>query len=408
MIINLFKKITIVSTLLFVMYAPLTATTQRANAFLGDSASGSYLAFKESVLDNIAWALVDNTVKNMLRSTTAWINSGFKGKPLYVTDLSRFMTGVADSVAGEYISKSGLSYLCSPFQADILFALNIQYQATRNYGIQQCTLSGVVDNVDSFLEGDFIGGGGWDAWYAVTLTPQNNPYGALIQAQTVLDSKITSALKLKESEINRNRGFLDLVQCEDEVKKTNCRTVTPGSVIETQLNNTLGLSGDRLAVADEINEMIGAILNQLLTKTIGGKGGLRGTSDSYFNDTSNEPSQLSKEVAQVVDTYLGREKNYLSNETLALKIIDTKKANCSVLKKELSDSLGRQLMYITEEITTSKKHIEFIEGIQPRAISVAHALEELEKYTGQIIERNTTDLTVLRAEVAADDACKEK
>ncbi|MBI4155925.1 MAG: DUF5011 domain-containing protein [Candidatus Zambryskibacteria bacterium] len=57
--------------------------------------------------------------------------------------------------------------------------------------------------------------------------------------------------------------------------------VTPGSVINDQLTKVLGTTFSQLEAADELNEIIGALFEQLVGKVVGGIGnGLRGTSDT--------------------------------------------------------------------------------------------------------------------------------
>jgi hypothetical protein len=46
--------------------------------------------------------------------------------------------------------------------------------------------------------------------------------------------------------------------------KVNCKTYTPGSVIQQQLESTLDLPKDRLAIADEFDEVVAALVNQLI------------------------------------------------------------------------------------------------------------------------------------------------
>ncbi len=408
MIYTQLKKIAAVGCLaLICTLTPLTSTlsVQKAEALFG----AELLATKELTFDGFAWSLVDSAVQNMLRSTTAWINSGFEGKPLYVADVSRFMMKIGDDIANEYISREGLNFLCSPFQPDIMLALDIQYRESRNHGIQQCTLADMGENIRGFLEGDFIGGGGWDTWYSVTLSPQNNPYGAFINAQSVFESKTLTALDDAAKELDRNRGFLDLVQCDNKETQEGCKTVTPGAVIEQQLNETLSLGGKRLSAADEIDEMIGALLNQFVTKALGGKSGLRGSNTYYTEYESNASSTtaIGREIAQVVDTYLGREKNYLKNEELARKILQDKERNCTVLKKQLSTSLAYQLTTVTSNIEESKKHILYIESLS-KSISAATALTDMETYTSKIEGRVQTNITELGKEVDASSACIKK
>ena len=162
------------------MYTAIESTLSAAYNKLTQWYTGkNYL--KEFVLDPALWALVNIILQQMTRAMVDWINSGFEGKPAFIQDLNGFLLGVADNVAGNYIWGTGLNFLCSPFQLDIKFVLEIQYKQGRNLTPPQCTLSGVIGNVQGFLNGNFLSGG-WDGWFNVAMKPQNNPYGSLLLA----------------------------------------------------------------------------------------------------------------------------------------------------------------------------------------------------------------------------------
>jgi len=249
------------------------------------------LSLKETVLDGIAWQLINIVIQEMIRSVTAWVNSGFQGKPAFVTDLNGFLTDIADKYAGNYIYGSNLQFLCSPFKLNIQLALDIQYRKSKGGYRAECRLSDVIGDMDAFLNGDF-NAGGWDGWFAMTQTPSNNPYGALLEAETGLYLGVQNVQGQEMKLVDYGRGFLTMKQCtvsdtfDDTDAAANaqevCTNVTPGSVIETQLNTALSSPTHRLEVADEINELVGAVLSQLTSQIFSGVGGLLGLTNSNY------------------------------------------------------------------------------------------------------------------------------
>ena len=59
-------------------------------------------------------------------------------------------------------------------------------------------------------------------------------------------------------------------------KKKNGEVVNPGKVIETSLNNSLDLTNKRIAVADEINELIATLFSTLVSSILSSGDGLAG------------------------------------------------------------------------------------------------------------------------------------
>lgn len=245
------------------------------------SAAANSLALKEWTLDGIAWALTNLIIQQMSRSIITWINSGFEGSPAFVTDLNGFLLDVADVQAGNFLTELGLGFMCSPFKLDVQFALALQYQQAREYE-DQCRLTDVVDNIDNFLAGDFPSGG-WQGWFALTTQPGNNPYGALLLAQHELNVSITNAQGEQIKLLDFGRGFHSGELCEVFGLEENCWINNPGAVIENQLNNTLDSGRQRLIVADEINEILGALFAQLVQQVFTGAGGLLGLTTSGYS-----------------------------------------------------------------------------------------------------------------------------
>ncbi|MDP2642010.1 MAG: hypothetical protein Q8P21_01830 [bacterium] len=226
--------------------------------------------------DGIAIMIAKKFIERMVDSTVNWINNGFDGNPAYVIDPEQYFTDIADGVAGEFIAGSDLGFLCSPFQAQIRISLQKQYTQPEPF---QCTLTDVVGNIENFYN-DFSQGG-WDGWFSMTQNNANNPYGAYLEAKIELDSRIASAIGLKEQQLNWGRGFLSFSDCieyaqvdvgEGQTERGECikhgPIKTPGVAIEGQLENVLGTGIRQLELADEFDELIGALLGQLLQRSV--------------------------------------------------------------------------------------------------------------------------------------------
>ncbi len=81
------------------------------------------------------------------------------------------------------------------------------------------------------------------------------------------------------------------------LKDANGKVITPGTAIESTLNESLNTPGKRLTVADEIDELLGVLLSQLVTTALssasGGLAGLGsgGSNSSYWSSVSAQSTQ---------------------------------------------------------------------------------------------------------------------
>ncbi len=297
------------------------------------------LQLKELTFDGIAFALINIVLKEMIRSTTRWVNSGFQGSPAFVTDLGGFLTNIADKVAGNFIYGAGLGFLCSPFKLNVQLALDIQYQKTRGYQAQ-CRLSQVVSNMENFFNGNFFAGG-WDGWYEMALTTGGNPYSAKIEAEAALYASISNAQGQEIKLLDFGKGFMSKKVCNSKPGESamaqagaGCKIVTPGSVIEDQLNLSLGSPTRRLEVADEVNELVGALFSQLAQQVLGGIGGLLGLTDSssgggdYFDRMSAEREVLGQKDStnKPLESALQSEVKYYNLQKQMLALITDARA----------------------------------------------------------------------------------
>ncbi|KND47994.1 MAG: hypothetical protein AB201_00105 [Parcubacteria bacterium C7867-006] len=273
-------------------------------------------AFKEYVGDPLAYFAANIALKKISAQTVNWINSGFKGNPGYLTDPTQFFLDIGDNVASDFLSGPKMNMLCSPFNAQVRLALVKNY-ISQDEGNYSCTLSTLKNNYDQFI-GDFSQGG-WDGWFELTQNQSNNPYGAYLQAQISLSKELGIENNKYLKQLEQGKGFLSFQKCKAssvlsqsdinslgaagaKYKVGDCwnndyEVVTPGTVIENQINGVLGSGENRIIAADEIDEIVGALLNQLIGRVIGGGTGLLGasqssqTSPSLSQQLATEPTQ---------------------------------------------------------------------------------------------------------------------
>lgn len=326
----------------------------------------SAVANAKTLLNPIFYRIAQAAIQSMVRSTVKWINNGFDGSPAFATDLKATLLDAADVEAENFIGQltDNLS-INSPFKDEV--AQNIlaaYYLSTSKDGFflqNPYTLNQVSPDDRAFLRGDFSKGG-FRAWLATTQNPQNNHFGLDILARQAFNSRKAAVTGQIHEELGWGNGFLSWRKCDlkganivDNTKKETipilgadgkptgktteitgvlnlsekktCQSShieTPGSVISSQLNKSLGLGADSLIQADSFDEIVNALLSQLINQVMG-KGGLRGVSQpsaasggrSYFDQPSSTTGSAGVSVVssftQILDQQSSQLQTYLTN-----------------------------------------------------------------------------------------------
>ncbi len=331
--------------------------------------------FKEFVLDSIAGMFAKQIIRQLTTSVVNWINSGFEGSPSFITNPSSFFLDLADQETGRFLAKYGgpLTDLCSPFSIDLRISLAFKYHPN----IQQrytCTLGTIINNSKNAVEGASINGftagdfsqGGWPAFVSLTTEPQNNIYGAWLQADSELSLRVANLQIQQRDELNQGRGFLSWRKCtktgnenseerategtgegtyagpersyegsgEGYVPEEKCEVQTPGSVIVSALESNVNGPLHELQLADELNEIVNALFAQLVTQVLTkGLGGVSGSGPSDRNAYINQIMQEGPEAANAVnnqmlpnlETYINNTRQYKANKDASLNtILDVK------------------------------------------------------------------------------------
>jgi hypothetical protein len=264
---------------------------------------------KVFVIDPAARVAIRTIIRKLTAQTVNWINSGFQGNPAFVTDPKQFFLSVGDNVASNFLSGSSVNQLCTPFKAQIRLALVKNYVTeNENYS---CTLSILKNNFNQFTQ-DFSQGG-WDGWFEVTQSTENNPYNAYFAAKSELSRKIDTEKTKYQAQLSLGNGFLSYEKCKPssvlsqsdinslgaagtkykvgdcwinpQTGKADVESVTPGGVIEKQLEGALGTGLKQLELAKSFDEILSALVTQLFSRVVGGGSGTGNNTDQLLDRT---------------------------------------------------------------------------------------------------------------------------
>ena len=287
---------------------------------------------KERCLDKIAKYLATKLLDEITLATVDWINSGFEGQPLYLTDPEGFFNNIATEeinlVTGVFTDPQRI--LEYPFgqviMTSILQGLQQDFYHEAQFSLNEVLAHGTYEE---FHEDFSIGG--W-AGYTALFETNNNPFGQYFDTQDHLSRQIagtshSTAIDFKR-ELNESGGFLsqrrcimsqtgedDYIASDDEsegqyyvpsggpvpdavyahesvnydtesgvpptedqadaidvfVMRSQCaewKNMTPGGVISDQIKNAVNIPNEELLLVDELNESIGLIIDALLTQLV--------------------------------------------------------------------------------------------------------------------------------------------
>jgi hypothetical protein len=205
--------------------------------------------------DSFAYCLVNRAIAYIADATKQWIRSGFKGNPAFVDDPKAFFQQVADFEFQNFMEELAGELLCEPFRIQVINNVNRSYVG-QNYMWERarCTI-GSDSNFEAFLRGEYFD---FDIWLNYTQNPANNPLGAYLLAEGELRRRILAEQNAITIELNWGDGYFSWK--DEETGKT----ITPGRMIQSELENRLGLDKNRLILADEFDEVITELVDYLI------------------------------------------------------------------------------------------------------------------------------------------------
>ncbi len=330
---------------------------------------GPGVAQRQTYWNSIFFFAMRIFLREITMSIVNWINTGFQGNPSFIQDPKGFLQKDADRVIGNFIQSSDLNFLCEPFKINVKLTLGLQYTPFKD--TINCRLTDVLKNTEGaykdFMDGDFVGGGGWESWLAVTTVPQNNQMGVMLMSETKLNAEINDETLLKNGELSWGNGILSMKECTRTTKNLDgkvigtekykgdsgfyiysdpvgtvtsqsskalysenqkdmlftgtvdeqCQIVTPGTMISDQLHNATDWDTDALNVADDINEIVGALGNFVITKAINKGFALINKDELSPNDPSwrDGIKQMQSQIGNDMNI-VGKNPNYEPNPAI--------------------------------------------------------------------------------------------
>jgi hypothetical protein len=326
----------------------------------------SSLWTKEWVLDGLGWWVAKMILSQVTRSIVQWINSGFQGSPSFVQDLEGFALRMADQAAGLYLANLGspllTQFVCAPFRLNLQIAISTSYRYNRSgmpYGASRCTITNAMQNIDRFTDGSFIHGG-WNAFYQMSSQPLTyTPYGEYLAAQNELALRASVSVRNENRLLNFGNGFFSSKVCDmvqtAAVPRERCMVSTPGQVISENLNFHLTAGSRSLIAADELNEILGALLGQLAQTAITGANGLLGMSnntgytlpqgvEAMENEQDTIGNTTKSNYLTELDAQIAREQKYRDAITQIIPMLQ------AINNTESLAEAGRATMLLNETI----------------------------------------------------------
>lgn len=265
-----------------------------------------------------SWDQIANMITKMMIGTITaslvnWIQTGgmYPGGgtgSLFVNDILGYMTAVADSAAGKYLEQvldpEIFNLLCTNWRNQ--FA-NLLQRTSRPqlpaFQRARCTLTDIMRNFGADV-GSYSPYAANAYWQQIR-QPQNNIYDSFLNAYYARSTLAERQVSTAQSELSFGQGFLSWKKTEKvgaDMKclkwseeynygKRDCLMLeevpiykevikTPGKIIEDNLADTFGSGVRSLEVADELNEIIAAIIQRLITEILMGGAGVGGWSPS--------------------------------------------------------------------------------------------------------------------------------
>ncbi|EFK95323.1 hypothetical protein LDC_2671 [sediment metagenome] len=192
--------------------------------------------------------------------------------------------------------------------------------------------------------GNFNASDFWDNFLEINTNDSNNAYGSYLNLSKDLENIIGEKNSKMLDDVNRNGGFMSIQKCVSgdsvtygessqqtacnktyqscmESSNTSscessyksclnnatssevCKYVTPGSIVANEVSEVIGIERESIQLADEFDELIEALITQLVSKIFDGdSGGLSGISNSDLTSAQTDISEEKYQLLKMYDT----------------------------------------------------------------------------------------------------------
>src|SRR3989338_3097602 len=254
--------------------------------------------------DCIAWNISKAMLSAFSKQVVNWVqtagvsNTGLTGQALFVRDWDRYLLDAANAASNVFIQELQATQLCEPFVTELkkIFSAGGGFSIVAISGggfgggiftgsggsapfnqLLNCNLNSVTTNFQLFF--DDFNNGGWNTWTNL-ISPEVNPFSNYMTVMIEKESREARAVQAARLEAESSDGFLGVKQCTgigtwgdfdfdiDEGSGgflgKDCPIVTPGILVEAEMRKVLESEVDQLNTADELDEILSVLLQQLL------------------------------------------------------------------------------------------------------------------------------------------------
>jgi hypothetical protein len=321
------------------------------------SASADSLDTNDTCLKSIGRMVTKLLLQKITVSTVNWINTGYEGKPTFLSNEDDFWGNIAKNeilqfgleIDNQTLFPFGKAFMEAQAQAfQRQFADNAQYSLDKLIADTNPQYSSITFNAD-------FSQGGWAAWDAMTQIPANNPLGFQLLASNELQLRLEgtgqSYAQSLRDDIQRGMGFMSQDICVNpegvtheeneaalagDTTKSRClewKHVTPGSIIAETATNAVNYPNNQLLKSEDLNDAVAAILdaviNQWSTKLFSNTGfagiSTQGSDGSYFHNTNAQTSyntQVENDFPYANSTWLKENPDFNIRTDLTQALID--------------------------------------------------------------------------------------
>ena len=293
-------------------FGDVPATSKSGNVINGVTAGTTMgTCINDVILIPLARAAIRTMLQTMTQDTINFINgSNGTGQPSYVRNTSEYLRSVGDVVALSFIGQiTNRAFGDSPFSSALAGALQTEY-VTRSslegfFAANRCTLNA---SINYFLTGNWAQGG-VASWFDLTTQTQNNPYMIYQASLGQLVNNLNQENMNRRQDLVQSSGFISWCGAGTTVNPnatsstavspqapcinadgTPAKASTPGSVIHDYTSKLVTSAGvDTLISSTDLDAAFGSIVTALLTKVIGGAGGLFGASTGVAMSAGSPP-----------------------------------------------------------------------------------------------------------------------
>ncbi|RJQ32908.1 hypothetical protein C4572_00350 [Candidatus Parcubacteria bacterium] len=279
-----------------------------------DLKQGEALTAKEYIFDPIAWTAANVIIDKFGDAMVDWIRSGFQGSPMFLSDPEGFFKDTANDFSGALIDALDMEWLCQPL-GKLNINLDFFFPGTDRTKYE-CTFNDVADNFENIANRDDLSdwislnvdthkqnivrvfgrdyrNGGLLMWLNSS-NKKNNDLGRTLQVASDAYMGVSMRVGNEKFGLGLNQGFFGVKKCVEWRDNTNnvnqdllnpspsgsfsydagnlaserkCvkyETKSPGQLVQDQLKSVGGKDLSRLQIADEINEIIGALASTMI------------------------------------------------------------------------------------------------------------------------------------------------